>query len=627
MKTTTEQRLYFESLVARAEQEISQQPAQYKRRLQNLAYLGYAVILGIFASLVLLAGGTIWLALSSSALLLVLLKTKLIIVLFVVLWVLVRSMFIKLPRPQGYRLERDRYPALWAEVDQLSKTLSTPPIHQILLNAQMNAALIQTPRFGLLSPTQNTLIIGLELLLALSTQQARSVLAHELAHLSGNHSKFAGKIYRLRQSWFTIHQAFIQANAWGTEIISHFFAWYAPYFAGYSYALARDNEYEADYIASRLTSREATASALVAVNVLGELTQQQFWAPLFTRPYTEAQPESQIYTLLQQFYQQTVGNTEEYKRYLRKALQRKTEFNDTHPALMERLKALKLVHLRANHPDETDGAPEAKAITWLEPELATVFKHFNRHWVDTYGTHWDDLHERSKLARETVNQLKMRLYEELSTHERWQLAQLTDEYLIEQDALPLYQHYAHAHPEQLQAHLAMGRLLLERGDPSGIAYLEQAMLEPSLQLDAAEAAWRFYSQQQQTEPSKYWLLQLEAATDRLNAARQERAELPNTATLIEPSLESLTQLQPLVANLIQHKNVQALWLAEKQVAHFPNYPVYVVAVKIRGFVLNREKLQAKLLNELDAPIDLFLINSLAHKQLFKQASTIGRRLD
>lgn len=627
MKTTTEQRLYFERLVARAEQEISQQPEQYKRRLQNLVYLGYAVILGLLASLVLLAGGTIWLALSSSALLLLLLKTKLIVVLLVVLWVLVRSIFIKLPRPQGYALERDRYPRLWTEVDQLSKTLSTPPIHQILLNAQMNAALIQTPRFGLLGPTENTLIIGLELLLALSTQQARSVLAHELAHLSGNHSKFAGKIYRLRQNWFTIHQAFIQANAWGTEIIRHFFAWYAPYFAGYSYALARNNEYEADYIASRLTSREAAASALVAVNVLGELTQQQFWTPLFTRPYSQSQPESQIYTLLQQFYQQTEGNTEEFKRYLHKALQRQTEINDTHPALMERLKALKLAHLPASHSDATHTTHEAKAITWLEPELATVFKHFNRQWVDTYGAHWDDLHERSKLARETVNQLKMRLYEELSTHERWQLAQLTDEYLIEQDALPLYQHYAQAHPEHLQADLAIGRLLLERGDSSGIAYLEQAMREPSLQLAAAETAWRFYSKQQQTEHSKQWLIQLEAATDRLNAARQERAELPTTADLIEPSPESLSQLKPLVASLAKHKNVHALWLAEKQVAYFPNYPVYVVAVKIRGFVLNREKLQAKLLNELDSPIDLFLINSLAHKKLFKQASTVGRRLD
>jgi Zn-dependent protease with chaperone function len=105
-------------------------------------------------------------------------------VLFILLWVLLRSVFIKFPPPQGYILERHRYPVLWAEVDQLSKILSTPPIHQILLTAEMNAALMQTPRFGLFSPSKNTLIIGLELLLALSTQQTRAVLAHELAHTS-----------------------------------------------------------------------------------------------------------------------------------------------------------------------------------------------------------------------------------------------------------------------------------------------------------------------------------------------------------------------------------------------------------------------------------------------------------
>lgn len=621
MKTTTEQRLYFENLIARAEQEISQQPEDYKRRLQGLVYLGYAVILGMFASLVLLAGGTIWLALSGSALIFMLIKTKLILVVFILLWVLFRSIFIKFPHPQGYVLERRHYPALWAEVDQLSKTLNTPRIHQILLNTEMNAALIQTPRLGLISPTQNTLIIGLELLLALSTQQARSVLAHELAHLSGNHSQFAGKIYRLRQSWSHIHQAFIQANAWGTEMIRKFFAWYAPYFSGYSYVLARDNEYEADYIASQLTSREAAASALVAVNVLGELAQQHFWQPLFATPYTQAQPESQIYTLLQQFYQQTDVNTEDFKRYLRLALQRKTEANDTHPALMERLKALKLGHIPTSYTHGT------KAITWLEPELEAIFKYFNRQWVDHYGAHWDDLHARSKLARETVNQLKMRLYEELSAYERWQLAQLTRQYLIEQDALPLYQQYAQAYPEQAEAQLAIGQLLLERGDPSGIAYLEQAMLEPSLELAATEAAWQFYSKHHQTEASKQWLIRLEAATDRLNAARQERAELQVTDTLIDPNPESLTQLKPLVAKLAKHNKVKAIWLAEKQVEIFPNYPVYVVAIKVRGLVFNREKLQAKLLNELGSPTDFFLINSLMHKKLFKQASTIGRRID
>ena len=621
MKTTTEQRLYFESLVARAEQEIRQQPEQYKRRLQRLVYLGYAVILSVFASLILLAGGTTWLAFTSSALLLVLLKTKLIFVLLGLMWVLVRSVFVRIPKPQGYELDPKSYPLLWEEVDKISKTLSTAPIHNILLNADMNASIAQTPRFGLIGPTTNTLIIGLELLLALSTQQARSVLAHELAHLSGNHSKFAGKIYRLRHSWTHIHQAFIENNAVGTGLISKFFAWYAPYFAGYSYVLARDNEYEADYIASQLTSREAAASALVSVHVLGEFTQQQFWKPLFERPYTQAQPEHQIYTLLRKFYQQANVKNDDFKRYLRTALSRKTDASDTHPALMERLKALKLNNLHASY------AYEQKAITWLEPGVEQVFRHFNRQWVEAYGEQWDDLHERSKLARETVNQLKMRLYEDLTQKERWQLAQLTAEYLPEKDALPLYQQYAHYHPEDTEADLAIGQLLLERDDPNGISYLEEAMIQPNLQLAAAEAAWRFYAKHNNAEQSKRWLLHLETASDMVAAARQERAELQIKDVLIDPSMDTITTFKPLLLDtLAKHKKVKAIWLAQKEVQHFPNYPVYIIAVKIRGFVINQEKLQAKLLNEIALPVDAFLINSLAHKKLFKQASTIGQRI-
>lgn len=621
MKTITEQRLYFESLVTRAEQEINQQPQAYKRHLQRLVYLGYAVIFGVFISLVLLAGGTTWLALTSSAVLLVLLKTKLIVVVIVLLWVLARSVFVRIPKPQGYSLERNHYPELWAEVDKISNTLSTPPIHQIILDTQMNAAIVQTPRFGLIGPTHNTLIIGLELLLALSTQQARSVLAHELAHLSGNHSKFAGKIYRLRHRWETIHQAFAQADTFGTGLISKFFAWYAPYFAGYSYVLARDNEYEADYIASQLTSREAAASALVSVHVLGEFTQQHFWQPLFERPYTQAQPESQIYTLLRKFYQQADLNNDDFKRYLRRTLNRKTDASDTHPALMERLKALKLSHL------QTVDAQEQKAIAWLEPSLDQVFKHFNYQWVETYGAHWDDLHERSKLARETVNHLRMRVYEEITQKERWQLAQLTAEYLPEKDALPLYQQYAKFHPEDTEADLVIGQLLLERDDASGISYVEEAMLQPNLQLAAAEAAWRFYSKHNDLTQAKRWLLHLEAATDRVIAARQERAELYHTDVLTEPSMDAITTMKPLLLDtLAKHKKVKAMWLAQKQVEHFQNNPVYVIAIKISGFVFNQDKLQAKLLSELQLPTDAFVINSASHNKLFKQASTVGQRI-
>lgn len=621
MKTTTEQRLYFESLVTRAEQEIDQQPERYKRRLQHLVYLGYAVIFGIFASLVLLAGGATWLAISSSALFILLLKTKLIFVLVLLLWVLARSVFVRLPKPQGYKLDRKTYPQLWAEVDKIAKTLSTVPIHTILLDTSMNAAVLQTHRFGLIGPTQNTLMLGLELLLALSTQQARSVLAHELAHLSGNHSKFAGKIYRVRQSWLDIHQAFIQTNAFGTGLISRFFAWYSPYFAGYSFVLARDNEYEADYIASQLTSREATASALVAVNVLSEFTQQYFWKPLFARPYTQAQPETQIYSLLRQFYQQSNVENQDFKRYLRMALNRATDPSDTHPALMERLKALKLGNIHASY------AHEQKAIVWLGPQLETVFKHFNNEWIEAYGDQWDDLHARSKLAREKVNQLKMRLYEDLTTQERWDLAELTAEYLPEKDALPLYQQYAQYHPEDTDADLAIGRLLLERDDAQGIAYVEEAMLQPKLQLAAAEAAWRFYVRHNNAEQSKRWLLHFEAASDTVLAAQKERAELQTNDVLIDPSLESITQLKPLLlATLAQHKKVKAIWLAQKHLEHFPNYPIYVVAVKLRGFIFNEEKLHNQLVAELQLPVDARLITNKAHKQLFKQASTVGQRI-
>ena len=47
-----------------------------------------------------------------------------------------------------------------------------------------------------------------------------------------------------------------------------------------------------------------------------------------------------------------------------------------------------------------------------------------------------------------------------------------------------------------------------------------------------------------------------------------------------------------------------------------------------GFILvfNQDKLQAKLLSELQLPTDAFVINSASHNKLFKQASTVGQRI-
>ncbi|MFT4584050.1 MAG: Zn-dependent protease with chaperone function [Gammaproteobacteria bacterium] len=145
-------------------------------------------------------GGVLAVSIYSTALLIILIKKKLIFLIVPAIWILTKSLWVKLEAPGGYRLAKKNCPQLFEEIDSLRRSLKALKIHEVILTADLNAAISQTPRLEVFGWQKNTLILGLELLLTLSPEQARAVVAHEFGHLSGNHSRFAGWIYRIRQT-------------------------------------------------------------------------------------------------------------------------------------------------------------------------------------------------------------------------------------------------------------------------------------------------------------------------------------------------------------------------------------------------------------------------------------------
>ena len=146
-------------------------------------------------------------------------------------------------------LNRKQAAGLFSVVDELTKSLKAPQFNHILLTADLNAAVVQRPRFGFIGWQINYLLLGLPLMQALSPDQFRAVVAHELAHLSGDDSRFSGWIYRVRQAWFELAEKF-QSDRQGGFFFRQFFSWYGPFFKAYSFVLARAQEYE-----GRSTSR------------------------------------------------------------------------------------------------------------------------------------------------------------------------------------------------------------------------------------------------------------------------------------------------------------------------------------------------------------------------------------
>jgi Zn-dependent protease with chaperone function len=611
--TTTQRRLRFERLVREAEASIAADPRAYRLRIILLALLGYGVLFGTVALLIALVGGAVWGALASTAFLLLLLKKKLIVPLLATIWVILRSLWVRIEAPTGYLARRADFPALHAEVQALRRQLETPAVHEIMLTEEFNAAVAQTPRLGVLGWNRNTVILGLPLLLALTPEQARAVLAHEFGHLSGNHSQFSAWIYRLRLTWYRVMVAFDEAHGFSTALLRRFFDWYAPYFNACSFALARGNEYEADAISARLTSVKDAAQALVSTHIRSDHIQEQYWRPLLKRAESTPEAETRPFTGLARFLRESSPPREELLERIRKAVMVKTDHANTHPALRDRLSAM-------NAPPVLPGGIERSAAeAWLGARLSAVLDVFDRQWLERNRDAWKERFDYVRQARGELEQLAARPVDQLTQEERWKLAAWTEEFAPETDALPLYRAYAGHAPEDRDADFVIGRILLERGDAQGLAYLERAMEEFRHALPACELACDYFHRLGDGNQADLWRRRGERVMDVADRAQAEREAVSPNDTFLPSDLKD-AEHELLRDQLAAFEHVKHAWIAKKQLKHLREHPLYVVAVRSSGLLTNADKLIGELAQNVDTQAMTYFVATEGH------SSAIGKKV-
>src|SRR5699024_6071041 len=104
---------------------------------------------------------------------------------------------------------------------------------------------------------RRTLYVGLPLLQAMRIDQLRSVLAHELGHYSGQHTRLGGVAYRGRLAIGETIERISPRNP-----IGWVFKQYAKLYLLVDNAASRRQELEADRASVRIAGHQAAASAL-----------------------------------------------------------------------------------------------------------------------------------------------------------------------------------------------------------------------------------------------------------------------------------------------------------------------------------------------------------------------------
>jgi Zn-dependent protease with chaperone function len=324
----------FESLVSRMEQLAREKPKPYRRRVFLLAGLGYAYLAVVILVLLVLTVAAI-----ASISKIGILGSKLVAVVAVLLIAVVRGLWVRLAPPSGEAVTGVDAPELFRLLNALRVRLKTAPIHVVLITPDFSAGVAQVPRLGLFGWHRNYLILGLPFMKALTVEQFKSVLAHEMGHLCHGHARASNWIYRMRIIWARLEAIFEYQPHWGSGLIRAFFRWYIPYFNAVSFPFARANEFQADAASVLVTSARKAAQALTGVHVIGIYLEHRYWPAMIAATKDPAKGSVAPFAGFVAQGVRSVPETE-LKSWVTAALKQVTSHEDTHPSLTDRLRAM-----------------------------------------------------------------------------------------------------------------------------------------------------------------------------------------------------------------------------------------------------------------------------------------------
>lgn len=414
------------------------------------------------------------------------------------------------------------------------------------------------------------------------------MIAHEFGHLSGNHSRFKGWIYRVRATWGRVTQAYEGVNSLGARLMFKFFNWYSRRFSAYSFALARVNEYEADAIATQITSPHIIAEALANTYVTSGYVDKDYWAQYFKKADTQPEPGHAPWQGLTQFINERRLSQQHYAERLNAELAHETSYYDTHPSLKDRAAALKVT------PKTPAAVTQTAAALWLGDRLQQVIADFDSDWLQANGENWRNRYQYVADGKNTLAELAQKEISDLSDDELWHKATLSEEFIGDDAACP--------------------------------DHMKTALDKPQLALDACRYAYRFLEEHEPMQDTAWWEDRYNEHSRVLEESQQERAQLKVGEPLAKAAL-SAEALADIANSLKANKNVKRVWLAQKQLKHYPEYPALAFAVQVKGFVMDSEKRAMEIIQSLNLDCDFFAISKSGNfKKLAKQIIKAGERI-
>ena len=306
-----------------------------------------------------------------------------------------RSMWVRVLPPKGLSMPGTQATsALLKTTREIARMIRGPKVHAILWTEEFDLSIAAVPRLSSLGgPLRYYLTVGLPLMHALSPEQFRARLAHELGLSAAAHGRFRSWLNRSRLTWLPVLSALTSRGPGKSWLFSRFFAWYMKFFQVYARVANRYHVYEADRSASDVTSAEVMAEALLRINYAAYLD-DAFW----NEDSEEADKESDSYTYLADLLKRSLTDSEQ-KEWVDRTLRERTNGYQLRPSLSDRLAALgQTVHVPAP-------IAQSAAEAFLAGDLPEVTERLDQGRKERIGADWPQQDNKAPTEYESGTQL------------------------------------------------------------------------------------------------------------------------------------------------------------------------------------------------------------------------------
>ncbi len=604
-----------------------QNPKKFKRKVLCILASGYlyffAVLLALSLVIVLLVLYSLpFLSLLGSMgiyvfVILLFIFTSTCVTIFYTIKAILKFLFVKMDKPKGVILKREEEPELFELISKYKKELNSSKIHKVLLSNDMNAYIMQRPLFGVFGFFRNYLVIGMPVLCLLSKKQFESVLVHEIAHISKAHGRVSRWIYRIRVPWKNVIE---ESGLSDLFLYRRFYNWLIPRLSAITFIISRAGEYEADKVAALYTSSKNVSDSLALINILEEHMKSDFWNNYYKKSihYENAVP---IYPTYKEFFQTEIPE-ERFKQIYNQTLNIQTEYHDTHPSYIDRIKAI------SQEPDYPEVSKVNAASELFGSKLYDHLEKLEKMWAKDIEYIWT-------VEREDRLDMKEQLYEinrkarikELTEDEMINRAYWTEQVLGEAEALPLYEEILEKNSFNAYANYFVGRKMILGGDSKGMELLNTAV-ERNLDIVIPGAALicDFLVKEGRKEEAEKYYKSVSYRRDLYYKLQYYRNNLSYYDTLRPHDLQK-NELSKLEERLHRIDDLEEVYLLKREVRDIDiKEPIYIIIYRSKRYLMNGKSKNDELVRKLNrvAPKNTIIldIRKVKSKEYLKSIKNI-----